>query len=314
MRDDPNVLVGLKSPDDAGVYLLREDLAIIQTLDFITPIVDDPFTFGQIAAANSLSDVYAMGGTPITAMNITCFPKQTMDISVLREVTLGGLDRINEAGASLVGGHTVEDPEMKYGLSVTGVIDPRRLLRKRGARPGDALVLTKPIGTGIISTAFKRGEPADDAMFAAIRSMVALNATSARLVQETGASASTDITGFGLLGHAAEMMDLSKVGLRINWDSIPLLPGVKEFAAAGFVPGGVGRNREFREHQVRAGSKLPEFALDILFDPQTSGGLLISLPEARAEGLVVRLKENGISHASIIGSVTADKTGIMQVA
>jgi len=303
----------LSSPDDAGVYLLRDGLAIIQTLDFITPIVDDPFTFGQIAAANSLSDVYSMGGRPITAMNIACFPKKTMDLSVLREVTLGGLDRINEAGASLIGGHTVEDPEMKYGLSVTGVIDPARLLRKQGAKPGDCLVLTKPIGTGIISTAFKRGEGAEDAMAEAIKSMVVLNAAAARLVQEIGANACTDITGFGLLGHAAEMMDLSKVGLRIEWSAVPRLPQVEAFAEAGVVTAGAGRNRGFRAHQLNTAAGIPDWAIDVLFDPQTSGGLLISLPEPRAEKLVSELRKSGISKAAIIGSVTSDAIGRISI-
>lgn len=306
-------MVGLSSPDDAGVYRLRKDLAIIQTVDFITPIVDDPFTFGQIAASNSLSDVYAMGGRPVTAMNVACFPRKTMDVSVLREVILGGLDRINEAGAALIGGHTVEDPEMKYGLSVTGVIHPGKILRKEGAKPGDLLVLTKPLGTGVISTAVKGGAVAEEAMAEAVKSMVALNATAAKLVQEVGAHACTDITGFGLLGHAAEIADLSSVGLQIEWQALPLLPRVEDFASMGAIPGGTKRNRDFREAQVKVAAALPDYALDVLFDPQTSGGLLVSLPGPDAEKLVEKLRKSGVAMAAIIGSVLEGPKGTILV-
>ena len=303
------MIVGLSSPDDAGVYRLTDDLAIIQTVDFITPIVDDPFTFGQIAAANSLSDVYAMGGRPITAMNVACFPRKQMDISVLREVILGSLDRLKEAGVALLGGHTIEDPELKFGLSVTGVINPAGVLRKEGARPGDLLVLTKPIGTGIISTAVKGGIEPGDALLEAIKSMVALNAIASRLVGEIGANACTDVTGFGLLGHAAEMMDLSHVGLQFEWQAIPFLPGVEEFAGAGFIPGGAKRNRDFRAGQLELAVGLPDYVLDVLFDPQTSGGLLVSLPAAGAEKLVRRLRRRGVARAAIIGSVLDQHRG-----
>lgn len=301
------------SPDDAGVYRLRADLAIIQTVDFITPIVDDPFTFGQIAAANSLSDVYAMGGRPITAMNIACFPRKTMDLPVLRQVILGGLDRINEAGAALIGGHTVEDPEMKYGLSVTGVVNPGRILRKEGALPGDMLVLTKPLGTGVISTAVKGGVVAEEAMAEAVKSMIMLNATAARLVREAGAHACTDITGFGLLGHAAEMAELGRVGLQIEWQALPLLPRVEEFASMGAAPGGTQRNRDFRESQVALAAGLPGCALDVLFDPQTSGGLLAAVPGPNAEALVDRLRKGGVHMAAIIGSVLEGPAGTILV-
>lgn len=313
MREDPNVIVGLSSPDDAGVYRLTDDIAIIQTLDFITPIVDDPFTFGQIAAANSLSDVYAMGGRPITAMNITCFPRQQMDISVLRDVVLGGLDRMNEAGVSLIGGHTVEDPELKYGLSVTGVVHPDRILRKGGARPGDALVLTKPIGTGIVSTAAKRGQAPTSTLAAAVKSMVTLNAVSARLVLETEAHACTDITGFGLLGHAAEMAEQGRVALRVDWRNVPLLPDVERLIKKGALPGGTKRNRDFRESQIQLAGGLPEFVLDILFDPQTSGGLLVSLPRSAAVKLVSKLRQSGSPEAAIIGTVTDGPCGSITV-
>lgn len=312
VRQDPNVIVGLDSPDDAGVYRLSEDLAIIQTVDFITPIVDDPFTFGQIAAANSLSDVYAMGGQPVTAMNVACFPKKTMDISVLRSVLLGGLDRMNEAGVALLGGHTVEDPELKYGLSVTGTINPKSILTKGGAIPGDMLVLTKPLGTGIVSTASKAGASVADAMAAAISSMTALNSVASRLARELGAHACTDITGFGLLGHAAEMMELSGVGMQVEWNTVPFLPRVEELVRAGFIPGGTGRNKEYRAAQVSflAGA---DYAPDVLFDPQTSGGLLIAIPQKSAEHLVERLHGEGVAAAAIIGAVLTEPRNLITV-
>lgn len=303
----------MDSPDDAGVYRLNDDTALIQTVDFITPIVDDPFTFGQIAAANSISDVYAMGGTPVTAMDIACFPKKGLDVSVLREIILGALDRINEAGAVLIGGHTVQDPELKFGLSVTGVIHPRKVLTKGGMVAGDRLVLTKAIGTGIISTAAKGGAVVDDAMAAAVKSMVTLNAVASRLAQQTGVHACTDITGFGLLGHAAEMVEQSRVGLQIEWEAVPLLPRVQDLADAGFVPGGTARNREFRASQVRFSVGLPPSAGDVLFDPQTSGGLLLAVAQDKADGLLQDLRQAGIEAASIIGAVLAEPKNVIIV-
>lgn len=254
-----------------------------------------------------------MGGRPITAMNITCFPRQQMDISVLRDVVLGGLDRMNEAGVSLIGGHTVEDPELKYGLSVTGVAHPDKILRKGGAKPGDALVLTKPIGTGIVSTAAKRGQAPTGALAAAIKSMVTLNASSAKLVLETGAHACTDITGFGLLGHAAEMAEQGQVSLRFDWRAVPLLPDVERLIRKGALPGGTKRNREFREAKIQLAGGLPEFVLDILFDPQTSGGLLVSLPQSAAAELVGKLRRSGAPDAAIVGTVAEGPCGSIAV-
>jgi selenide,water dikinase len=304
--DDPNLIVGMERADDAGVYKLSEDLAIIQTVDFFTPIVDDPYMFGQIAAANALSDVYAMGGKPLTAMNIVCFPIKTMDISVLREILKGGLEKMREAKVTLVGGHSVEDPELKYGLSVTGTIHPSRVLTNVGAEAGDRLILTKPLGTGIINTAIKAGM-ADEASIEKVTTYMArLNNTASEVMQEIGARACTDVTGFGLLGHAFEMIQRTGKGIIIYSSKIPIFPGALNFAEMGLVPGGTYRNRDFRIHQVDVDPKVSRFLLDILFDPQTSGGLLIAVPEENAEKMVNRLKERGIDDAAIIGEVVND--------
>ena len=304
----------MEHAEDAGVYRLRADLAIIQTVDFFTPIVDDPYTFGQIAVTNALSDVYAMGGRPLTALNIVCFPLRKMDVKILREILRGGLDKMREAGVLLIGGHSVEDDEPKYGLSVTGVIHPEKVLFNRGAKPGDRLILTKPLGTGIVSTALKGGE-ADPALVArAVACMTTLNRKAAELMTETaGVHACTDVTGFGFLGHALEMIEGSGTGMRIRSSSVPFFPEVRALVEEGTIPGGLIRNRQFREKQIEIGPDCPDWLVDILFDPQTAGGLLIALPEAAAEGLLRKMHAAGIAEASIVGEVTAAPAGKIRV-
>ncbi len=309
MIDDPNLLVGLERADDAGVYKLSDDLAIIQTIDFITPIVDDPYTFGQIAAANALSDVYAMGGRPLTAMNVVCFPIKSQDISVLGEILRGGLSKMQEARVTLVGGHSVEDDELKYGLSVTGVVHPLKIITKDGAQVGDKLILTKPLGTGLVSTAVKGGLAEKETMDRVAGVMSVLNKMASELMLEAGCHACTDITGFGLLGHASGMIEDSPLGLEIHVASIPLFPEAKDFAQMGLVPAGTYRNREFRTDMIEMTSEISDEMLNILFDPQTSGGLLIAVPGKDAEALLQNLHRHGINEAAIIGEVLAEPKG-----
>jgi len=307
--NDPNLLVGMERADDAGVYKLSDDLAVIQTIDFFTPIVDNPYMFGQIAAANALSDVYAMGGKPLIALNVVCFPVKTMDISVLREILKGGLEKMREAGVTLVGGHSVEDAELKYGLSVMGTVHPNKILTNTGAKIGDCLILTKPLGTGIINTAIKGGMATEDSATKVTNCMAGLNKTASEVMQEVGANACTDITGFGLLGHACEMIQDSDVGMIIYASSVPFFPEALEFARMGFVPGGTYRNKEFRMKLIEADKKIPEYMMDILFDPQTSGGLLISVPKEKADKLLGRLRKEKVKDAVIIGEVVAKPKG-----
>jgi selenide,water dikinase len=304
----------MEHAEDAGVYRLRDDLAIIQTVDFFTPIVDDPYTFGRIAVTNALSDVYAMGGRPVTAMNIVCFPIRTMDVKILREILRGGLDQMREAGVLLIGGHSVEDNEPKYGLSVTGVIHPDRILFNNGAKAGDYLILTKPLGTGIVSTALKGGL-ADTALVArSVACMTTLNRKAAELMAETvGIHACTDITGFGFLGHALEMAEGSGIGMRIRASEVPYFQGIRPFVEEGLVPGGLIRNRKFREKQLDVGPGCPEWLIDILFDPQTAGGLLISLPPDAAKELLGKMYAAGIKEAAIVGEVIPVPRGIVRV-
>jgi selenide,water dikinase len=312
---DPNLIVGMEHAEDAGVYRLHADLAIIQTVDFFTPIVDDPFVFGQIAVTNALSDVYAMGGRPITAMNIVCFPIRKMAIGILREILRGGLEKMREAGVLLIGGHSVEDDELKYGLSVTGVIHPDRVLFNKGARPGDRLILTKPLGTGIVSTALKAGL-ADAALIArSVACMTTLNNTAAELMAKMDAiHACTDVTGFGFLGHALEMAEGSDVGMRIDAASVPFFPEIRPFVEEGIIPGGLIRNRKFREGQVEISPGCPDWRVDILFDPQTAGGLLIALPAGDAKHLLHEMHASGIAEAAIVGEVTASPKGKIIIA
>ncbi len=310
---DPNLIAGLERAEDASVYKLTDDLAIIQTLDFFTPIVDDPYSFGQIAAANALSDVYAMGGKPLTALNIVCFPINTMDISILKEILAGGVDKIHEAGVILAGGHSIEDPELKYGFSITGTIHPAKVVLNSSARAGDRLILTKPLGTGIISTALKAGKTDERTAARVIKSMTALNRKASELMQEAGVNACTDVTGFGLLGHAGEMIEGTDVGLVIHAAAVPFFPETKRFAEAGMVPGGLHRNREFRLNMVEIAEEVPAYLADIFFDPQTSGGLLISVPEQKAPALLEKMHQENIGEAAIIGEIVAEPKGKIMV-
>jgi selenide,water dikinase len=305
----PNLIVGMERVEDAGVYKLTDELAIVQTVDFFTPVVDDPFTFGQIAVANSLSDVYAMGGKPLTAMNIVCFPIQTMDIVVLREILKGGLEKIREADVVLVGGHSVDDQELKYGLSVTGTINPQKVLRKENSKPGDRLILTKPLGTGIISTAVKAEFASKEAANRVARSMSTLNRKASEVMQEVGVNACTDITGFGLLGHAAEMVENTNAGIVFYANSVPVFPEAKEMADMGMIPAGLYRNRDFRKAMVEFKPGVNQFQMDILFDPQTSGGLLIAVPEDKAQPMLEELHLAGVKDAVIIGEVVENPKG-----
>jgi len=301
-----NVLVGLDRADDAGVYRVTDDIALIQTVDFFTPIVDDPYWFGQIAAANALSDVYAMGGVPKTAMNLVAFPLKDMDISILRQIIQGGLDKMTEAGVVLVGGHSVEDKELKYGLSVTGFIHPDRILTKKNLRAGDRLILTKPLGTGIVNTAIKGGLASDDIIERVTHLMATLNRKAAEVMSHYPVHGCTDITGFGLLGHMAEMVSDTPFGIRLTSKAIPILPEAIEYAGMGLVPAGAYKNREFRECMVDFVPSVDRLVQDILFDPQTSGGLLIGVDPDRAEDLVTELKDQGVEDAAVIGEVTTE--------
>lgn len=299
----------MERAEDASVYKLTDNLAIVQTIDFFTPIVDDPYSFGQIAAANAMSDVYAMGGKPLSAMNVVCFPVKTMDIAILKKILAGGVDKVHEAGAILVGGHSIEDEELKYGLSVTGIIHPAKVVLNIGAKAGDRLVLTKPLGTGIISTGLK-GKMADENAVAKItKSMATLNRKAAELMQEIGVHACTDVTGFGLLGHAGEMIEGTDIGMLIHSAAVPFFPEAKELAQMGMIPGGLHRNREFRLNMVEIAKGVPDYLADILFDPQTSGGLLISVSKPKAPVLLERMHQEGIEEAVIIGEVIAEPQG-----
>ena len=295
--------------DDAGVYKVNEDLALIQTVDFFTPIVDDPYWFGMIAAANALSDVYAMGGVPKTAMNLVGFPLGDMELSVLREIIQGGLDKMREADVVLVGGHSVEDKELKYGLSVTGFVHPDRVLTKGGLKEGDCLILTKPLGTGIINTAIKGAIASPGITETVTRLMAALNRKAAEVMARFPVHACTDITGFGLIGHLAEMILDSPLGLKLNSRAIPIIPEALEYAAMGLIPAGAYKNREFRECMTVFAPSVDRVTQDILFDPQTSGGLLICVPETSAKDLLRELKDEGIEDADIIGRVIPESKG-----
>ncbi len=291
------------------MYKLTEKLAIVQTLDFFTPIVDDPYDFGQIAATNSLSDIYAKGGKPLTVMNIVCFPIRRMDIDILHRILLGGIDKMREAGVVLVGGHSVDDEELKYGLSVTGTIHPKKVIKNIGDRPGDRLILTKKLGTGIISTAIKAGKAQKDTIKKVTASMAKLNKTASEVMISVGVHACTDITGFGFLGHAAEMLEDTDNGLVIESSAIPFFPEAKTLAERGVLPGGLHRNRDFRKKMVQFGRDVPEYLADILFDPQTSGGLLMAVSETKATRLLKSLHDAGVPDATIVGEVVSEPKG-----
>jgi len=300
---DKNVLVGLDQADDAGVYKISDDCALIQTVDFFTPVVDDPYWFGQVAAANALSDVYAMGGTPKTAMNLVAFPASEMDMSILREIIQGGIDKLAEADVVLVGGHSIEDKEIKYGLSVTGIIHPSLVLTKKSLRHGDRLVLTKPLGTGIVNTAIKAGMASDKLTDNVTRLMASLNRDAAGVMAKFDVSACTDVTGFGLLGHLAEMVRGSGLDARIFSEQVPMIKEALEFAAMGLIPAGAYKNRQFRESMIYFSDTVERSLQDVLVDPQTSGGLLISVKESQANELVSALKNEGVSEAAVVGEI-----------
>lgn len=300
-KEDKNLIVGYEKSDDAAVYKLSEDIAIIQTLDFFTPMVEDPYIFGQIAAANSLSDVYAMGGKPITAMNIVCYPEKE-DIKGLGEVLRGGAEKVMEAGAVLSGGHSVHDPEVKYGLSVTGTAHPDKILKNYGSQEGDVLVLTKPLGTGIITTAAKVGEAQEEHIAEAIKNMVTLNKYAGEIITKYPITACTDITGFGFLGHLYEMASASEKTFIIESELVPYINGVKEYAEEFFITGGGQKNRKYLEGKVFYEEKIPFWLEEILYDPQTSGGLLFSVPGKYLNDIMKELSALEIKSA-VVGTV-----------
>lgn len=312
-QHDPNVLVGFDTADDAGVYKISATQALVQTVDFFTPIVDDPYTFGQIAATNSLSDVYAMGGCPLSALAIVCFPDKG-DLDVLQQILAGGLSKMMEAECVVIGGHSVRDPEIKFGYAVTGTIHPERVWTNSGAKAGDALILTKGLGTGVISTAIKRGEAKQQWIDAAIRSMTTLNAKAAQIATEGefAIHAATDVTGFGLIGHAREMANGSGVSLKIEAAKVPVLEGAMDCIRAKFIPGGLNNNRDFAECLVSYDSGVSEELRTILYDPQTAGGLLLAVAREDAQRLTAALRDAGVP-AVEIGQALAKQKPLIQV-
>jgi selenide,water dikinase len=297
----PDLIVGTETSDDAGVFRLREDLAIVNTVDFFTPIVDDPYVFGQVAAANALSDVYAMGGEPRTALNIVGFPKGTLDLDVLGEIIRGGAERAKKAGVVVVGGHSIIDNELKYGMAVTGVIHPDHVIRNVGVRPGDALVLTKPLGTGIITTALKKRKAAPKSVRAAVASMIALNNTASRVMRTFDVHACSDVTGYGLLGHSLEMASGTRVTIVLESAHLPILDDAPRLAEMGYLTGGCKRNRDYLQDKIAIDPRIDRALVELAFDPQTSGGLLIALPQTEASRLLKELHSAGVKAATIVG-------------
>jgi selenide,water dikinase len=312
-QNDPNVLVGFDTADDAGVYKISATQALVQTVDFFTPIVDDPFTFGQIAATNSLSDVYAMGGRPLSALALVCFPDKG-DLEILQQILAGGLSKMMEAGCTVIGGHSVRDPEIKFGYAVTGTIHPERVWANSNAQVLDALILTKGLGTGVISTAIKQGKAKQSWIDAATQSMTTLNARAAEVAAsgKFTVHAATDVTGFGLIGHAREMAAGSGVSLRIKASSVPLLEGALDCVRAGFIPGGLKNNRDFAECMVGYDQRVPEEVRTMLFDPQTAGGLLLSVARADTAALMDALRKAGVPAAEI-GEVLPPGKPLIQI-
>jgi selenide,water dikinase len=289
---DENVLIGFDKADDAGVYRLRDDLAIVQTVDFFTPIVDDPFVYGQIAALNSINDVWAMAGTPLTALAITCFPKKGVDPRILGEIMRGGQETLNKYGVTLIGGHSVDSEQIMFGYAVTGVIDPAKIASNAGARPGDVIILTKPIGTGVISTGIKFGKASDDVVAASVETMMTPGKFAAEAMREFEVKGATDVTGFALIGHAWEMAKASEITIEIEARAVPLIAGALELAAAGMLTSGDKTNREYIGEDIEIGSAVDTNLVKLLFDPQTAGGMLIAISADRADDLLVRLREN----------------------
>ena len=309
-QHDPNVLVGFDTADDAGVYQLTPDVALVQTVDFFTPIVDDPYTFGQIAATNSLSDVYAMGGRPLSALTMVCFPENG-DVNVLEQMLAGGLSKMVEANCTVIGGHSIRDEEIKLGYSVTGTVHPGLVLTNSGAKPGDRLIFTKAIGTGVISTAIKRGHAKEAWVRAAVKAMTTLNKVAAEVVTSGGfeVHAMTDVTGFGLIGHVREVARGSGVSVRLFASKVPLLEGALECVRAGDIPGGLKANRNFAEGCVEYADDVPEAVRTLLHDPQTAGGLLISVGEKDAKRLAEALQDAGTEGVTI--GEASKKTGLL---
>ncbi|OXM83900.1 selenide, water dikinase SelD [Paenibacillus rigui] len=305
---DPNLLVGIDTSDDAGVYKLSDDLAIVQTVDFFTPIVDDPYAFGQVAAANAISDIYAMGGRPLTALNIVAFPIRTLDKQVLADILRGAGDKMREAGITLVGGHSIDDNEPKFGLAVTGLIHPDKVRTNAGAVPGDKLILTKPIGVGILTTSIKKDKLSEEEVQRVTHVMATLNKVAAETMEPYDVHACTDVTGFGLMGHSLEMAKGSGVGIRIIASDVPVLPRVRQLAEEGFVPGGTKNNFAHVQDSITFPESLDQIGQWILCDAVTSGGLLISVDGGQAEELLNKLQQSGVE-ASIIGETTADHPG-----
>jgi selenide,water dikinase len=305
----PDLLVGTATADDAGVFRLRDDLALVQTVDFFAPIVDDPFTFGQVAAANAISDVYAMGGDPCTALNIVAFPQKDVPMEILGDMLRGGIEKAREVGVVVLGGHTIADEEIKYGMAVTGTIHPDRIWRNVGARPGDVLVLTKPLGTAIVTTAVKRGAEIPDALAAAIRSMTTLNAAASKALRPFDVHACTDVTGFSLMGHGYEMAHGSDVRLVLDAAALPVLPRARELAASGVSTGGCQRNRDWLSDKVEVAKDVPADLVEIAFDPQTSGGLLFAVAREDHHRVVEALQKAGTLAVATVGYVEARETG-----
>jgi selenide,water dikinase len=306
---DPRLLIGAATADDAGVFQVSPDLCLVQTVDVFTPSVDDPYTFGRIAACNSLSDVYAMGGKPLTALSIIGYPIHTLGDEPMQQMLKGGMDVLNEAGVVLVGGHSINDEEIKLGFAVTGLVDPKRTVSNAGAAPGDALLLTKPIGTGVIAFAAQLGRASAAALQAAAEAMTSLNRAAAEVMVRSGAHAGTDVTGFGLLGHLFHIVRESGVSAEVWWEAVPLLPEVRDYAAQGLVSGAAERNREFASPAVHVAEGTPESVLDLLYDPQTSGGLLFTVPAREAERALALLVASGCPDAAIIGRVVERSDG-----
>jgi len=311
--EDPRVLVGMAAGDDAGIYDMGNGQALVQTVDVFTPSVDDPYTFGQVAAANSVSDIYAMGGTPLTALSVIGFPVRKIPDEAMFEILRGGIDKMKEAGCAIIGGHSINDPEVKAGFAVTGIIDKNRVVTNAGAKPGDVLILTKPLGTGIVAFAAQIDRARSESVQAAAASMASLNKTAAELMVQFGAHACTDVTGFSLMGHLAEMARSSGVDVQLVWDDLPLFEGVLEYAAAGILPGAIERNKESCGDRVVASEQLPQEMVDVCFDAQTSGGLLIASEQAKAVDLLKALRDRGISAATIIGKIIGTGAGLIHV-
>ena len=317
-QKNENVLVGFDKADDAGVYRIAPDLALVQTVDFFTPIVDDPFTYGEIAAANSLSDVYAMGGKPISALSIVAFPGKG-ETEILEQILLGGLSKMEEAGCAVIGGHSVADEELKFGYAVTGTIHPARVLSNASARAGDALLLTKRLGTGVIATALKKGKASEESIAAAIDSMKSLNRAACETLAQLGTSSSgavhsiTDITGFGMLGHAREMAVASEVTIELDHSRVAALPGALDAIRQGFIPGGLKNNREFASCSVSVAENVPAEIESLLYDPQTSGGLLIALSSSLAAEAEAALREAGVPVAIVGRVITRGEHAIVVV-